>query len=439
MWNLVWRVAFWGLAYLIAALLPLGIAICGDVPAGRGFLMELGVALGIVGYAMLGLQFLSTSRFHWIAPFFGSDAEIQFHRETGILSLAFILAHPLLLIVSDSRYLSYFSPWENLPRAMALSLALVAMVLLVVLPLWRISFRLSYEWWRLTHGLLAAFVILVGLAHALQVGHYVSGVWKQAFWLGGAGVALLLLCGTRLVKPWRVRKFPWRVKEVRGVCPEVQTLVLEPVGHPGMSFRAGQYAWLTLGETPFTLQQHPFSFSSSAKVLGEVEFAIKEAGDFTSTIPHVEPGTQAYLEGPYGSFVLEDSVAAAVFVVGGIGITPILSILRTCRDQRDTRPFLLIYANSNFETIAFHDELEQLRQDLRLEIVHVLDSPPDDWQGEAGYIDAELLRRHIPDVTDLDRHYFICGPPPLMDAVELALADRGVPHRRLISERFDLV
>lgn len=439
MWNLFWRIAFWSLAYLVAALLPLGVALWGEVPAGRGFLMELGVALGMVGYAMLGLQFLSTSRFQWIAPFFGSDAEIQFHRETGILSLAFILAHPLLVIVSDSRYLSYFNPGVNLPRAVALSVALVAMVLLVVLPLWRISFRLSYEWWRLSHGLLAALVILIGLAHVLQVGHYVSGLWKQAFWVGGAGAALLLLGGTRLIKPWRVRRFPWRVKEVRSACPEVQTLVLEPLGHAGMTFRAGQYAWLTLGKTPFTLQQHPFSFSSSAQARGEVEFAIKESGDFTSTIRHVEPGTPAYLEGPYGSFVLEDSVAGAVFIVGGIGITPVLSILRTCRDQGDTRPFLLIYANSTFEGIAFHNELTQLRQEIRLEIVFVPQTPPEDWQGESGYIDADLLKRHISDVTELDRQYFICGPLPLMDVVEHALAERGVPHRRLVSERFDLV
>src|SRR5690606_12196100 len=117
----------------------------------------------------------STSRFGWVAPYFGTDAQIQFHRETGILAVVFVLAHPLLLFVSDPIYLNYLNPWSNLPRAVFLSMATVSLVLLVVLPLWRISFGLSYAWWRITHGGLALLVILVGLAHTLQVGHYVSG------------------------------------------------------------------------------------------------------------------------------------------------------------------------------------------------------------------------------------------------------------------------
>lgn len=67
-------------------------------------------------------------------------------------------------------------------------------------------------------------------------------------------------------------------------------IALVPDGHEGMAFRAGQYAWLTVGDTPLTLQQHPFSFASSDAVSGRIEFGIKELGDFIATIKNLRAG-----------------------------------------------------------------------------------------------------------------------------------------------------
>ncbi len=435
----VLRICFWSIAFFSLATLPLLVALLGQVPPGRGLLLEFGVALGMIGFAMLAMQFVSTSRFGWVAPYFGTDAQIQFHRETGILAVAFVLAHPLLLFMSDPQYLHYLNPWSNLPRAVFLSTATVSLVLLVVLPLWRISFGLSYEWWRVTHGGLALLVILVGIAHALQVGHYVNGWQKQAFWVVGGGISVLLLLHTRLLKPWQARKRPWRVVEVHPDTQDVYRLVLEPVGHAGMPFRAGQYAWLTVSTTPFALQQHPFSFASSDRMRPQLQFGIKESGDFTASVKDLQPGSRAYLEGPYGRFTLDPDADGAVFVIGGIGITPALSILGSCRDREDPRPMLLIYANDREEDIAFREPVDQLAKEINLTVVHVLESPPDGWEGETGMVTPELLARHLPEPTDLDLQCFVCGPPPMMDAVERALLDHGISLSRLVSERFDLV
>lgn len=437
--EVLWKVAYWSAVYLLLALLPLVVAMLGHTPGGRGFWIEFGVGLGIVGFAMLALQFVTTGRFRWVGKYFGADAKIQFHRETGILALAFILAHPIVLLVAEPRYLEYLNPWSNAPRAVFLSGATIALVLLVVLSLWRLSFGLSYEWWRVTHGGLALVVILVGLAHSLQVGHYVTGIGKQAVWVIGAGLPLFLLFHTRIVKPRRIGRNPYRVVEVRPDCEGVYSLVLEPDGHAGMEFQAGQFAWLTVRETPFTLQQHPFSFTSSAAASGRVEFGIKELGDFTATIKDLKPGARAFVEGPYGAFMLDPQAQGAVFVIGGIGITPALSILRTCRDRTDRRPMLLIYANTQWEEIAFREELDDLSKHLELEIVHVLANPPEGWNGEAGFVTPEILARHLSGRKGQDLQFFVCGPPPMMDVVERALVAQGVPHWRLVSERFDLV
>jgi predicted ferric reductase len=439
MFPIPWRVSLQSAAYVLVAILPLGIAYFGAAREGRGFWIELGVGLGMVAFALLGMQFITTARLRWVAPRVGSDAVIYFHRQAGILTLLIFLGHPLILFAADPAYLAYLDPRENFLRAVFLIAATVAVLLVVLLPLCGLRYGLSYEWWRLTHGLLAAAVLVVGLAHSLMVGHYVSGLAVQASWVVATVVVLGLLFHTRVVKPLRMRRKPYRVAEVIPERGDVYVLVLEPDGHDGMTFAAGQYAWLTLGETPFSLQQHPFSMFSSAKVTQRIEFAIKEAGDFTSTIKDVRPGTRAFLEGPYGAFRIDPGADAAVLVVGGIGGTPALSMLRTACDLGDRRPFVLIYGNVRHEEIAFRDELETLTNELELKVVHVLSEPEPEWTGESGNITKEILDRHLAPLADRDVQYFVCGPPPMMDQVEHALLARGVPRWRLLSERFDFV
>lgn len=436
--RVVARAAIWIGLYLACALVPAAVVVLRAPSPGRGFWVELGAILGLIGFAMLAIQFATTARFRWLAPFFGADTMVQFHRQAGILGFGLVLAHPIVLFLADARFLEYLDPRINLLRALFLAGAMVGLVLLVVLPLWRLSLGLSYEWWRVTHGVLAAGVMVVGLAHALQVGHYVAGVGPQALWAVVTGAGLGLLAHTRLVKPWQLRQRPYRVAQVRPERDSSWTLALEPAGHEGLTFRAGQFAWLTLGETPLALQQHPFSFSSSARDRRRVELTIKELGDFTGSVKEVAPGTRAYLEGPYGAFTLPARAAGAVMVMGGIGITPAMSILRTLRDDRDRRRIVLFYANRNWEDVTFREELESLQQQLDLKVIHVLEEAPPGWEGEAGYVTADVLARHLDGERD-DVFYFVCGPEPMMDAVEQALLARGVPPWRLLSERFNLV
>jgi predicted ferric reductase len=102
---------------------------------------------------------------------------------------------------------------------------------------------------------------------------------------------LLLMVETRLWRPWHLRRHPWRVAEVEVRRAGSTRLVLEADGHPGMAFKPGQFAWLTLGDTPFSLQQHPFSMSSSPTHPTRLEFIVKQAGDFTRRLA-IMPGTR---------------------------------------------------------------------------------------------------------------------------------------------------
>lgn len=433
------QVVLWVGLYVVLALAPLAVSLIGHTGEYRGFWIEFGVGLGFVGLAMMGLQFVLTARFRTMAAPFGTDAMLQFHRQAGLAAYWFILGHVLILFVADPDYLSFLDPRVNAPRALALTTVIVALTLLLVATFWRKTLHISYEWWRLSHGLMAFLVVFIGLAHILMVGFYTSELWKQVLWVGLTGAAMGLLLHVRLVKPLHMLRRPYEIADVRQETESVWTLEIEPDGHDGLRFNAGQFVWLTIGPSPFSLQQHPFTIASSAEQSGRYELTIKELGDFTSTtLPSVPPGTQAYLEGPYGAFTLSpDASMGAVFVIGGIGITPVMSMLRTLKDRGDSRPLLLIYGNPSYEEIVFRDELEALESELNLEVVHVLENPPEEWDGETGRIDVPILRRHQLDVDEVE--YLVCGPEPMMDGVEQTLRRWGLPLRRVKSERFNIV
>jgi predicted ferric reductase len=433
------RAIAWGLTFVLLAMTPMFLAYIGPV-SPRSFWVELGVALGFVAVGLLVLQFLLTGRYGWVAPSFGLDSMLVFHREVGIVALIFVLAHPAVLILTDPGYLEYFDPRVNFLRALSLAGVTAATILVVASSLWRLRFRLSYEWWRLLHGGLAAFIILIAIVHPIQVGYYVSAAWKQGvFVVLGAG-AFALLVNTRLVRPWRMRRRPYRVQAVSEERGDASTLLLAPEAHQGMRFVPGQFAWITLGDTPFSLQQHPYSFSSAAGAAPHrLGITIKEDGDFSTWARKVEPGLTAFLEGPYGCFVPpSDPEVGCVMIAGGVGITPCMSMLRTFADRKDSRNLVLIYANEDLDGVIFHDELAELQERLDLDVVHVLEEPPDDWDGEEGLVDEELIERHLPDARNA-HDYFICGPEPMMNMAEKALLDLGVQQRRILSERFNIV
>jgi predicted ferric reductase len=216
--------------------------------------------------------------------------------------------------------------------------------------------------------------------------------------------------------------------------------MIEPDGHPGFRFSPGQFAWLTLWANPFQITGHPFSFSSSAAAAdGRVEMTIRNLGDFTSAIHQVPVGQRVYLDGPYGAFTIGRNPADMhVLIAGGVGITPMMSLIRTLADRGDRRPVILLYGSKDWESIIFREELEALEARLKMSIFHVLENPPAGGTGEQGFITTEVLRRHLPPPY-ADHEYFICGPDVMMDAMEKALGELDVPLSKYHSERYSFV
>jgi predicted ferric reductase len=430
---------FWIALYLAVVAGPLVFALV-DAPEGRDFWTEFSVALGFVGLSLMGMQFVLVARFRPVAAPFGEDAVIQFHRQMSYVATAFVLAHPVILFVARTELLSLLNFLEAPWRARFAVVSVLLLVAVMVSSIWRSRLRLSYEAWQLLHAVLSTLAVVTALLHMFLVGHYLDTSWKQVLWAAMTAGFIGLLVWVRVVRPVQRRRRPWEVVSVTPRCGGVSTVTMEPVGHEGFDFAPGQFIWLFLGRSPYAVTAHPFSLSGSAeRDDGRVELSIKALGDFTSTVQETAPGSTAYVDGPHGIFTPDRHEGPGfVLIGGGIGITPLLSMLRTARDRGDRRSFLLFYANLRVQDAAFVEELDELKGQLDLTVVHVVQEPPEGWPGETGRIDDELLRRWLP--TRFERlQYFICGPPPMMDALEDALSRLGVPAERIHSERLTFV
>ena len=194
-----------------------------------------------------------------------------------------------------------------------------------------------------------------------------------------------------------------------------------------------------MGGSLFSLREPPFTISTAPEQGPNLVFSIKPLGDDTAELVKTEPGTRAYVDGPYGAFSVDRTPGAGGFVMiaGGVGITPILANLHALEARADPRPLIVLYANPDWDSVSFRDELDRMRHTLDLTLVHVLDAPPEGWRGESGRIDRAMLERHLP-VESRDWPHMLCGPAPMTAAVRKALGELGVPAQRIDYEIFEL-
>lgn len=426
-------------AYVLVCVAPLAFVFIGPLPPKQPFPAELSVVFGFLGLSLMGLQLVLVGRFKWLAAPFGFDALQRFHREVSYVALGFVLAHPILLFVDDARAYLPLLVVPTAPWRARLAVASIALLLLMIaLSVWRRRLRIPYEAWQLTHNLLAIAVILTAIGHINGVGLYTHGVVRRVLFDAMSGAFVVLLVWTRLVQPMTHLMRPWRVAEIWRERGDAVSLLLKPVGHPGIAFTPGQFVWLS--RWPFMLGQHPYSISSpdGIEMHGHVSVTIKSLGAGSKGMSGVPVGRWLYLDGPHGGFCVDAHPAHAyVFVAAGVGITPIFSMLSSMCLREDMRHVTLIYASRDWQSVIFRDELEELQLYMpNLHVIHVLRDPPPGWEGEVGRITLGVLARHLPSRRHQQMEYMVCGSAALMDEMETALTTLGVPAEQVHSERF---
>lgn len=434
--------ALWIALYVILALSPIIIMLLGPKPGGRPALLDLSVSLGFIGLSIMGLQFVNTARIKIINRPFGSDLVYHFHRQIGIAAFFMVFSHPILLFILDQRYIRLLNIFEAPFRAQLGVAAVLLLIGVVWMAEYRQKLKIPYWFWKFWHGILATVMIALALWHIFLAGSFLELPWKRIFWLAYSALLMLTLLYTRIIYPLRLIMNPYRVKNIREERGSVWTVTLQADNHKGFSFMPGQFAWLTAWKTPFSDSEHPFSLASSAEQKDSFQMSIKNLGPFTAKIQHLKPEQKVYVDGPFGYFSMDRYPQAErlILIPGGIGVTPIVSMLRTMADRADDRPILLFYCNVEWETVTFREEIDSLKERLNMQVIYTIEKPPQNWQGESGFLNSAILKKYISDEwIGSHTEVFLCGPNPMMNAVEKALIEIGIPEKHIHTERYAFV
>ncbi|MEJ8278869.1 ferredoxin reductase family protein [Pseudonocardia spirodelae] len=398
-------------------------------------LHQMSVLTGLLALSAMVIVAVLPSRVRGLSGALGLETLLGLHRRLGVLAGVLVALHLACVVADHPERTVLLVPLVAPGRGQAATLATVTIAVLLVLALRGVRPGASHEVWRWVHLSLAALVVGASSLHVLWLNNLVTDSVMGPV-LGTLGLLLVAV----LVLRWgaRAASGEFRVHVVRPESATVSTLVLARRGrHAGPWFRPGQFAWLRLER--MSVEEHPFTIASSASDGGRIEFTVRHTGDFASRLRDLRRGDPVWVDGPYGSFT-PDAVPSTglVLIAGGVGITPMMSMLRTAADRGDRRPYRLVVHARDRADLLFRAELAHLRTQLDLQVTEVLRRPSADWAGATGPIDTALLAAVLTDLDDPRRRldYFVCGRPQLVGDVLATLTALGVPDDRVHTEQF---
>jgi ferredoxin-NADP reductase len=206
----------------------------------------------------------------------------------------------------------------------------------------------------------------------------------------------------------------------------IRLLELEPEDGKPLDYHPGQFINLSLQKEGETIKR-PYSIASSPDSKN-LELCIKIiGGQFTSLLPPLKPGTEFTVEGPFGPKFYSPE-QDFVLIAGGVGIVPMMSILRH-RAKREGGNFILFYCASYLSQMPYLEELRQLSKSLKIKCIFTLTrESPAGWQFGTGRFSKEDYEKEIPSPEKFS--YFACGKKEMVDAVRSDLHSLGADASR---------
>lgn len=392
-----------------------------------GVLLSLGRLFGLLAMTMILAQVTIISRAPWLERYFGHDTLTRGHRLNGYGAFFLILAHPFLIVLAYAKLTHHGFIDAFLHDVLTLEdvlNALIAYVLLIAIvgtSMAGVRRRVKYESWYFFH-------LLIYVVIALVFGHQLTQSpdgqsWFLYYWYGLYIFAFGNLLLFRFARPvYRLWKYQFRVDHIEPGPSNTTSVYISGNNLEKLRIEAGQFMILRFLAKGCWWQAHPFSLSvaPNGKFL---RVTIKASGDFTTNqIPLLRSGTRVLVDGPHGVFtrrVMQKN--KVLYIAGGIGITPLRSMIEECKDKSIDQQ--LLYAVRSEGDIVFRSDFD-LIPNLKKE--YFIDKQR---------IDEAALRAWVPDIKERD--VYVCGPPPMMEGIITILKKLGVPKNQIHSERFN--
>lgn len=419
--------------------------------SGAVTLSSLALGAGIAGFSAFAANIVLGGRLPVVDRFFGGlEAMYRVHRVNGRIAYLLVSSHVVLVLASRaadswSAVVQLLSPSAGAPLVLG-ALAFVAMSASLAATLYA---RLTHETFVYVQRSFGVIFVIAGTHVFMTAGAKASSSALTIYlaFLAAAAVAAFLyrsLFGNILV-----RRYDYVVTAVTPLDTNVVEIAMEPLDR-SLRARPGQFVFVTFYSDAFNAQFHPMSIEAqegSAVIVlrpgdardqfhpfsltspgdsRELRLAVKAVGDFTSGLRKLEAGAAARVEGPYGEFShLNMRHSRQIWLAGGIGITPFLSMARSLTGDRFDVD--LYWGVDTRGQAYFADELHALSARLEGFRFHLVVEETDGFISPemvaetSGYEGAEIL---------------IVGPPAMERALRERFVEAGVSERSIHSERF---
>jgi ferredoxin-NADP reductase len=202
----------------------------------------------------------------------------------------------------------------------------------------------------------------------------------------------------------------------------------------GFDYLPGQWAFVTVGSGKQQITK-PLSFSSSPTE-DFLEFTKRLTGsDFSNAFAAMRARDSATIRGPYGKLTLQDDHKRICMLSGGIGITPLRSMIRYSTDKQLNTNIILLYSNRFEDDIAFQEDLDEMQlRNSNFKMIITITKPSRAWKGLAGRINLDMIKRTVPNYEG--RIFYACGPKPMVDAMVGILTKMELPETQIKYEYF---
>jgi len=419
--------AIWPLVVVVGGLLA------GAPTDAAGWLRWLGRAAGIVGFGWFLLAMVLSVRLPRFDLALGGLLTLwRGHHILGAVSFVLLLAHPLLLSLAavpggPQAVLATLTPPPGAWQVWAGWAALIGMMVFLA-PSFSFFGAPRYQRWKLLHRC-SVLVMAFGTLHAIALPGLLAPT--SAVWLWGSVTALAAAAVVwRLVlSRWLARR-RYRITRVAPLADRVVELTLEG---PPLRYQAGQFVYLAPLDPALPAgrgEEHPYSLVSAPDE-SVLRIAIKNLGDASGALMDVAEGSEATVEGPYGRFLPQHHDRPALWIGGGIGITPFVSAARGFTGADADVDVQLIYCANDPSRAYYFEELQAIAERQPGFVVHP------HYFADQGPLSAAFLQDRVSDFRR--RAGYVCGPAPLLALAEDLLRGAGVPRRRITLEEFDLL
>lgn len=431
------------LLYFLYPLLMIGSIVLSPMAHMMSGTRIAGLILGILAYFMMCAQILLAARIPCLDRAFGLDRLIRFHGMAALLAFLFALAHPFVIHgLRPFKFLGRFGEDALLLYFLTILLAVFFLTTLVSSrvrwagamrrclgknPLFRYRFQLAL------HNLTALAVLLMFLHVVFRFRGFGSNMPFTV-------LAVVLFAAAACAYLWHAflrRGYRYTISKVVHENPAMTTLWLQPEGKE-MAHKAGQFAYFKINDEVVSSEPHPFSISSAPG--DPLTVTIRDLGDWTHEIKNVKAGSEVRIDGPYGKFTPEAGTAPIILIAGGVGITPMMGIVKEERKREEGRPVVLFWCAKNHDELIRLPEWEALEESMPSFTFCPILSREKESGYETGHFSSEIFEGvlHREEIPVQQAEVYYCGPEPLRKTVHTVLAGEGIPEGHIHEERFSL-